>query len=127
MDSTPDISHKDQLSFILRYVSENGMPVERFSWFIENSGHKSEELADAVLTVINSYNIDTSYLRGQTYDNAMNMLGVYSGLQARIKEMHHLADYVDYVPCSAHSLNLVGTCAAICCKNDVKKSPSKYL
>lgn len=42
--STPDISHKDQLSFILRYVSENRKPVERFLCFIENSGHKAEEL-----------------------------------------------------------------------------------
>lgn len=114
VDSTPDISHKDQLSFIIRYVSENGTPVERFVCFLENIGHKSKELSDAVLTVINSYNIDISYLRGQSYDNAMNMSGIYSGLQARIKEIIPLADYV---PCSAHSLNLVGTCAASCCKN----------
>lgn len=55
-----------QLSFILRYVSENGKPVERFLCFIENSGHKAKELTDAVLTVINSYNIDISYLRGES-------------------------------------------------------------
>jgi len=30
VESTPDISHKDQLSFILRFVSENGKPVEHF-------------------------------------------------------------------------------------------------
>jgi len=71
-------------------------------------------LTDAVLTVINSYNIDISYLRGQTYHNAMNMSGQYSGLQARIKEINPLAEYI---PCSAHSLNLIGTCAASCCKN----------
>lgn len=47
--------------------------------------------------------------RGQSYDNASNMSGIYSGLQARIKTINPLADYV---PCAAHSLNLVGTCAA---------------
>jgi hypothetical protein len=41
------------------------------------------------------------------------MSGLYSGLQARIKEISPLADFV---PCSAHSLNLVGSCAASCCK-----------
>ena len=33
------------------------------------------------------------------------MSGKYSGLQARIRERNHLADYI---PCFAHSLNLVG-------------------
>jgi hypothetical protein len=39
------------------------------------------------------------------------MSGVYSGLQARIKEMNPLAVYI---PCAAHSLNLIGSCAAEC-------------
>lgn len=40
------------------------------------------------------------------------MSGIYSGLQARIKNVNPLAEYA---PCSAHSLNLVGTCSAECC------------
>lgn len=34
------------------------------------------------------------------------MFGSYSGLQVRIKEL------VEYIPCSAHSLSLVGVTAA---------------
>ena len=37
------------------------------------------------------------------------MSGLYLGVQSRIKTINPLAEYV---PCSAHSLNLVGTCAA---------------
>lgn len=48
VDSTPDISHVDQLSFIVRYVSEDGCPVERFLKFIPNCGHKAEDLAKTV-------------------------------------------------------------------------------
>ena len=55
--------------------------------------------------------------RGQSYDNASNMSEVYSRLQARIKEINPL---MEYVPCSAHSLNLVGTCTAECCKAAVR-------
>jgi len=40
------------------------------------------------------------------YDNASNMSGIYAGLQAKIKNVNPLAKCV---PCSAHSLNLVGT------------------
>lgn len=112
VDSTPDISHTDQLAFIFRYVSNNGEPVERFLKFLANSGHKSKDLADAVFMVLEENEIDINNCRGQSYDNASNMSGVYSGLQARIKEacLHAV-----YVPCAAHSLNLVGECAADCC------------
>lgn len=41
------------------------------------------------------------------------MSGVYNGLQAKIKQLNPLADYVS---CAAHSLNLVGECAAVCSK-----------
>jgi len=114
IDSTPDISHVDQLSFIFRYVQNNGSPVERFLGFLPNSGHKSEELADAVFLVLESHGLDINNCRGQSYDNASNMSGMYTGLQARIKEVNPLATFV---PCSAHSLNLVGECAVDCCRN----------
>jgi len=54
--------------------------------------------------------------RGQSYDNAANMAGMYMGLQARIKAMNLLAHFVQ---CAAHLLNLVGACAAECCVNAV--------
>ncbi|KAE9543665.1 hypothetical protein AGLY_002061 [Aphis glycines] len=44
------------------------------------------------------------------------MAGVYLGLQARIKEIYPLAQFI---PCSAHSLNLVGECAVNSCKSAV--------
>ncbi|CAK1586251.1 unnamed protein product [Parnassius mnemosyne] len=39
------------------------------------------------------------------------MSGQYSGLQARLKEINQ---YAEYIPCSGHSLNLVGVRAAEC-------------
>ncbi len=51
-------------------------------------------------------------MTGQTYDNASNMSGCYNGLQAHIKKINRLAHYV---PCAAHSLNLVGVRAAESC------------
>ncbi|XP_025205923.1 zinc finger MYM-type protein 1-like [Melanaphis sacchari] len=113
VDSTPDVSHVDQLSFIIRYLSKDGTPIERFLKFIANTGHKSEQLADAVFDTLNQYNLDFKNCRGQSYDNASNMAGKYTGLQARIKEVIPLAIYV---PCSAHSLNLVGISAVDCCE-----------
>lgn len=110
VDSTPDISHVDQLSFVLRYVKD-GTPVERFLRFLPKVGHKSENMEDAVLSFLENLGIDIKNCRGQSYDNASNMSGAYTGLQARIVKHNSLAIYV---PCSAHSLNLVGSCAAEC-------------
>ena len=44
VDSTPDISHTDQLTLIFRYVQCDG-PVERFVKFIPIHGHTGESLA----------------------------------------------------------------------------------
>lgn len=112
LDSTPDISNVDQLTFVLRYVTSDGVPIERFICFVPNVGHKAEEIVNAVLELYRKSNLDISSFRGQSYDNALNVSGVYSGVQARIKELSPLAEYV---PCAAHSLNLVGSCAAESC------------
>lgn len=69
---------------------------------MNNVGHNSENMAEAVIIILNKYNLIFNYLRGQSYDNASNMSGSYSGLQARIELMNPLAKFV---PCSAHSLN----------------------
>ncbi|GIY06905.1 zinc finger MYM-type protein 1 [Caerostris darwini] len=40
VDSTPDISHTDQFTLIIRYVSpEDGLPIERFLTFLELKDH----------------------------------------------------------------------------------------
>lgn len=113
LDSTPDISHVDQLTLIVRYVLPSG-PVERFVKFLdmEGHGHTAEKLAQSLLDFLKENDIDIKDCRGQSYDNASNMGGRYRGLQARIKEINKNAEYI---PCFAHSLNLVAKCAAECC------------
>lgn len=109
VDSTPDISHVDQLSFVVRYVPVGKSdPVERFLRFIPNVGHKSKDLCDIIVVTLAAFNLELKDCRGQSYDNAANMSGCYAGLQALIMEMNALAVYV---PCAAHSLNLVGSSA----------------
>ena len=112
VDSTPDVSHIDQLTCILRYVLPSG-PVERFVHFIEMQGHSGQQIADILLNFLAAHDINIADCRGQSYDNASNMSGKYNGMQAIIREQNELAVYV---PCAAHSLNLVGQFAASCCQ-----------
>ncbi|KAL4130987.1 hypothetical protein QTP88_008347 [Uroleucon formosanum] len=95
----------------------SGLPVERFLEFIPKAGHKSAELFDVVNDLIKRYGLDWSNCKGQSYDNANNMSGSYSGLQARVKEINNL---IYFVPCAAYSLNFVGTRAVDSSKEAVK-------
>lgn len=62
-----------------------------------------------ILHVLSQHGLDMQNCRGQSYDNASNMSGRYAGVQARVRDINPLAEYV---PCAAHSLNLVGQCVA---------------
>lgn len=116
VDSTPDISHIDQLTFTARYI-KGCEPVERFLMFIPIFSHGSKDLTDTVVDFLKENKIPLSNCRGQSYDNASNMSGRYTGLQARI---HELNEFAIYVPCAGHSLNLVGVKSAECCLQSIK-------
>ena len=92
----------------------DGEVVERFLTFIPIESHTGEALATTVLKFLNKCDTDIKYLRGQSYDNAANMSRRYNGLQAHICQINPLAHYI---PCAAHSLNLVGVSAAETCVN----------
>ena len=94
----------------------DGEVVERFLTFIPIESHTGEALAMTVLKFLNKCDIDIKNLRGQSYDNAANMSGCYNGLQAHICQINPLAHYI---PCAAHSLNLVGVSAAESCVNAI--------
>lgn len=109
IDSTPDISHMDQLTIIVRYIQEDGFPVERFLGFIEVESHTGESLANQLWDFLSiECGLDMSKLRGQSYDNAANMSGRYRGVQAVIRSR---CPYAYFIPCAAHSLNLIGRAA----------------
>lgn len=113
VDSTPDVSHVDQLTVIVRYVpSKTYEPVERFLTLLPISGHTGILLANTLLQFLEKKGINIKFCRGQSYDNASNMSGKYEGMQAKIKEV---CPQAEYVPCAAHSLNLVGVAAVNCC------------
>lgn len=70
-----------------------------------------------ILNMLSSLDISTADIKSQSYDNAINMSWQYSGLQSLIKSHNLLAEFI---PCSAHSLNLKATHAANCCLQVIK-------
>uniref|UniRef100_A0A3Q1EGE4 TTF-type domain-containing protein n=1 Tax=Acanthochromis polyacanthus TaxID=80966 RepID=A0A3Q1EGE4_9TELE len=101
LDCTPDLSHQEQMSVVIRTMKLGEAPEikEHFLGFLTS---RLEEL-----------NIPFSNCRGQSYDNSANIKGKNKGVQARLLEKNPRALYV---PCGAHTLNLVVADAA---KNSV--------
>jgi hypothetical protein len=102
VDSTPDEAHIDQLTVVIRY-KEGSAPKERFLTFVPNCGHSGAAIPKPLLEFLDSYKIDISNCRGQSYDNAPNMSGKYNKMQALILKKNNLSVFI---PCCGHSLNL---------------------
>ena len=75
--STPDVSHIHQLSFIMCYVSPAGKIEERFLEFLPITSHTGQSLFNSVMEVLGELGIAIQNCRGQCYDNASNMSGIY--------------------------------------------------
>lgn len=121
VDATPDMSHTEQSTFILRYLFDKSgdgeyQIHERFLSFIDDSKKTGEDIAEMILKFLSECHIPLEDCRGQGYDNASNMSGEYKGVQSHLKGKNPLCLFS---PCGCHSLNLCGSDAAACCKDVV--------
>ena len=104
MDGTQDVSGKEQEAVCVRYVDHDLIIHEEFVGMYEVSVTTGENLAKVIMDVLLRLNLSITGLRGQAYDGAANMAGIYSGAQAIIKKHQPLAPYVH---CGAHCVNLI--------------------
>ena len=106
LDCTPDVSHHEQMSVILRYVQCDKEVVVREAFFgygrVNDSTGKG--LLNTFLKRVKELQLDLPDCRGQSYDNGAIMKGKRSGIQTRMLEINPKAVYV---PCANHTLNLV--------------------
>ncbi|XP_067130868.1 zinc finger MYM-type protein 1-like [Centruroides vittatus] len=118
LDCTPDISHQEQMSLSIRYVSDGTLPgsniaiYEQFIKFIHVESSTGENLFFVLKKEIQSLGLDINNITGQGYDNGSNMKGKVSGVQARLLKENPRAFFT---PCVCHNYNLVsGDVAKIC-------------
>ena len=104
-DEVTDISNKEQLSLVVRYVDHGSLLVrEDLVAFIEcDTGISGRAIADKIISCLQAYGLDLSNLRGQAYDGAGNMAGSVNGAAALITADYPLAFYLH---CASHCLNL---------------------
>ncbi|XP_015433463.1 PREDICTED: zinc finger MYM-type protein 1-like [Dufourea novaeangliae] len=106
-DCTPDVSHQEQLSVVLRYVNITDEEVEIKEHFIKFEivyDTTGKGLSETIMLILDQLGIKISDCRGQGYDNGANMREIYQGVQANILCVNPKAFYV---PCGSHNLNLL--------------------
>ena len=96
----------------------SGEPVERLLEFVPIFSHTGQSLADKIYKTLWVHNIGIKGCHGQAYDNVSNMSGKYKGVQTHIQNINPLAEYI---PCTAHSLNLVRQLGVSVCSCAAKK------
>ncbi|KAM2136473.1 hypothetical protein ACFX1R_006231 [Malus domestica] len=73
VDEARDVSLKEQMAMVLRYVDDNGHVIERFVGIQHVTDTTSSSLKDAIDTLFSRNGLSISKLRGQGYDGASNM------------------------------------------------------
>lgn len=115
MDSTPDLTKLDQMAIILRYCTLTSVE-ERLVGLFPIKDHQGQSMYKVLDDFLEKNELDIMNIRGQSYDNASNMSGQFKGVQSYVKNKNPLAVFV---PCTAHSLNLVGVNSVNCCTEAV--------
>ena len=120
VDATPDCSHKEQTTMVVRYVkivdSSKCSIEERFVLFDNFTKKSGKEIAARILAILESLNLNFQFCIGQAYDNGANMAGKYKGVQAVLLEQNSNCIFSS---CGNHTLNLVGVDCAESCREAI--------
>ncbi|XP_019240820.1 PREDICTED: zinc finger MYM-type protein 1-like [Nicotiana attenuata] len=103
VDESKDVSHKERMALILRYVNKNGMVIEQFLGIVHVSDTSSSSLQKAIYSLLLDHFLSKSKIHGQGYDGASNMQGKINGLKSLILQDTPSAYCIH---CFSHQLQL---------------------
>ncbi|XP_010695399.1 uncharacterized protein LOC104908046 [Beta vulgaris subsp. vulgaris] len=103
VDESRDVSIKEQMAIVLRYVDHKGIVTERFLGIIHVPDTTALTLKAAIDLILSENGLTVSRIRRQGYDGASNMQGEFNGLKTLVLKENKSAFSI---PCFAHQLQL---------------------
>ena len=103
VDESRDISMKEQMTLVLRYVNKKGIIIEWFLGIVHVASTTVLSLKCVIEYLLCEHNLSLSELHGQGYDRASNMQGDINGLKTLILKENKSTFYVH---CFTHQLQL---------------------
>ncbi|CAF3555536.1 unnamed protein product, partial [Rotaria socialis] len=102
-DETCDESTLEQLCFGIRSVNDNYEIFEDVLGLYELSRQNAEAIVEVIFDILTRCRLNISDCRGQSYDGASSMSGIYGGVSALVLKQQFKAFFVH---CNAHCLDL---------------------
>ncbi|KAJ9539257.1 hypothetical protein OSB04_031990 [Centaurea solstitialis] len=99
VDESRDVSRKEQMVVVLRFVDKNGVVQERFIGVVHVMDTSALNLKATLDALFAKHGLSFTKVRGQGYDGASNMSGRFNKLKALILSDNESAFYVH---CFAH-------------------------
>ncbi|XP_070017137.1 uncharacterized protein LOC107779850 [Nicotiana tabacum] len=84
VDESKDISHKEQMALVLRYVNNKGEVIETFVGIVHVSNTSAMSLKKEICSFLSDHSLSPTQIRGQGYDGASNMQGELNGVKTLI-------------------------------------------
>ncbi|KAK4599601.1 hypothetical protein RGQ29_009588 [Quercus rubra] len=103
VDESRDISVKEQMAIVLRYVNKKRIIIDRFLGIVHVASTTVLSLKHAIEGLLCEHNLSLLNLRGQGYNGASNMQGDINGLKTLILKENKSASYIH---CFAYQLQL---------------------
>ncbi|XP_059292440.1 uncharacterized protein LOC132045883 [Lycium ferocissimum] len=103
VDESFDVSRKEKMAVVLRYVDRKGFVMERLIDIVHVQDTSALSLKSAIVNLLSQNSLSLSYVRGQCYDGVSNMQGEIKGLKKLIRQESFSAHSIH---CFAHQLQL---------------------
>ncbi|RID58618.1 hypothetical protein BRARA_F01907 [Brassica rapa] len=96
VDESADVSHKEQMGVVFRFVDKRGAIKERFIGVVHVKETSSLALKSAIHDLFARYGMSIKKVRGQGYDGTSNMRGEFNGLRSLVARENSSAYYVHF-------------------------------
>ncbi|XP_049362581.1 uncharacterized protein LOC125827319 [Solanum verrucosum] len=94
VDESFDVSHKEQMAIVFRYIDRKGFVMERLIDIVRVQDTSAPSLKEAIFNLLAQHSLSPSSVRGQCYDGTSNMQVFCNIIDWQLQELNDRFDEV---------------------------------